>query len=79
MRRIHSLVFPAKPTDVGIWRLYGLYSSTTVSRALTKVEEKVEEAVDRVIKTSGTRDEFEWKLDPRDVSYKPNDETKEGK
>jgi hypothetical protein len=35
-----------------------------------KVEEKVKEDVDKAIKTSKTRAEFEQKLDPNDVSYK---------
>ena len=44
-----------------------------------KVEEKVEDDLDRAVKTSKTREDFERKLDPRDVSYKIKDETKEGK
>jgi hypothetical protein len=43
------------------------------------VEEKVEEDVERAIKTSKTREEMERKLSPNDVSYKVADETKEGK
>jgi hypothetical protein len=44
-----------------------------------KVEEKVEEDIEKAIKTSRTRQEMERKLDPNDVSYKIKDETKEGK
>jgi hypothetical protein len=43
------------------------------------VEEKVEEDVEKAIKTSKTRKEIERKLDPNDVSYRIKDETKEGK
>lgn len=46
---------------------------------IDKVEEKVEEDVERAIKTSKTRKEMERQLDPSDVSYKIKDETKEGK
>ena len=46
---------------------------------IDKVEEKVEEDVERAIKTSKTREEMERKLSPNDVSYKIKDETKEGK
>lgn len=46
---------------------------------IDKVEEKMKEDVDKAIKTSKTRAEFEQKLDPNDVSYKIKDETKEGK
>jgi hypothetical protein len=46
---------------------------------IDKVKEKVEEDVERAIKTSKTREEIERKLDPNDVSYKIKDETKEGK
>jgi hypothetical protein len=43
------------------------------------VEEKVEEDVEKAIKTSKTREEFERKLDPNNVGYKIKDNTKEGK
>jgi hypothetical protein len=46
---------------------------------IDKVKEKMEEDVERAIKTSKTREEIERKLDPNDVSYKIKDETKEGK
>ena len=46
---------------------------------IDKVEEKVEEDVERAIKNSKTREEMERKLSPNDVSYKIKDETKEGK
>ena len=46
---------------------------------IDKVEEKVKEDVDKAIKDSKTRAEFEQKLDTNDVSYKIKDETKEGK
>ncbi|MFL6508434.1 MAG: hypothetical protein ACJ704_10930 [Nitrososphaeraceae archaeon] len=46
---------------------------------IDKVEEKVEEDIEKAIKTSKTRQEMERKLDPNDVSYKIKDETKEGK
>ncbi|MFL6524200.1 MAG: hypothetical protein ACJ71B_12080 [Nitrososphaera sp.] len=46
---------------------------------IDKVEEKVEEDIEKAIKTSKTRQEIERKLDPNDVSYKIKDETKEGK
>lgn len=46
---------------------------------IDKVKEKVEEDVERAIKTSKTREEIERKLDPNDVSYKIKDGTKEGK
>jgi hypothetical protein len=46
---------------------------------IDKVEEKVEEDVEKAIKTSKTRKEMERKLDPNDVSYRIKDETKEGK
>jgi hypothetical protein len=46
---------------------------------IDKVEEKVEEDVERAIKASKTRQEMERKLDPNDVSYKIKDETKVGK
>ena len=46
---------------------------------IENVEEKVEEDVERAIKTSKTREEIERKLDPNDVSYKIKDETKKGK
>ena len=42
------------------------------------VEEKAEDDVDSAIKTSKSIREFERKMDPRDVSYKIKDETKEG-
>jgi hypothetical protein len=43
-----------------------------------EVEEKAEDDVDSAIKTSKNTREFERKMDPRDVSYKLKDETKEG-
>jgi hypothetical protein len=46
---------------------------------IDKVEEKVEEDVERAIKTSKTREEMERKLSHNDVSYKIKDDTKEGK
>jgi hypothetical protein len=46
---------------------------------IDKVKEKMEEDVERAIKTSKTREEIERKLDPNDASYKIKDETKEGK
>ncbi len=50
-----------------------------VASNIDKVEEKVEEDIEKAIKTSKTREEMERKLDPNDVSYKIKDETKEGK
>ena len=50
-----------------------------MASSIDKVEEKVEEDVERAIKTSKTREEMERKLSPNDVSYKIKDETKEGK
>ena len=46
---------------------------------IDKVEEKLEKDVNKAIKTSKSREEFERKLDPNDVSYKIKDETKEGR
>ncbi len=46
---------------------------------IDKVKEKMEEDVERAIKTSKTREEIERKLDPNDVSYKIKDETNQGK
>jgi hypothetical protein len=46
---------------------------------IDKVEEKVEEDVEKAIRTSNTRQEMKRKLDPNDVSYRIKDETKEGK
>lgn len=46
---------------------------------IDKVEKKVEEEVERAIKTGKTREEMERQLDPSDVSYKIKDGTKEGK
>lgn len=46
---------------------------------IDKVEKKVEEEVERAIKTGKTREEMERQLDPSDVSYKIKDATKEGK
>jgi hypothetical protein len=46
---------------------------------IDKVEEKVEEDIEKAIKTSKSRQEMERKLDPNDVSYKIKDETREGK
>lgn len=44
-----------------------------------KGQEKIEEDMDRAVRGSKTREEFERKMDNRDVSYKIKDETKEGK
>jgi hypothetical protein len=46
---------------------------------IDKVEEKVEEEVDKAVKTSKSHEELERKLDPNDVSYKIKDDTKEGR
>jgi hypothetical protein len=44
-----------------------------------KVEERAEEDLNRAIKNSKSREEFERQLDTRDVSYKAKDGTSEGK
>lgn len=45
---------------------------------IDKVEEKVEEDVEKAIKTSKSRAEMERKLNPHNVSYKIKDTTEEG-
>lgn len=44
-----------------------------------KVKDKMAEDVDRAIESSDSREEFERKMDPHDVSYKTKDRTKEGR
>ena len=44
-----------------------------------KVEERAEEDLNRAIKNSKSREEFERQLDTRDISYKAKDGTSEGK
>lgn len=46
---------------------------------IEKVKEKAEEDVNRAIKNSKSQEEFERRLDPRDVSYKIKDESSEGR